>query len=74
MLVPNPKAPLSTEPPLPVFTDDVRRNEQISWYRSPLPPGAMKQLHERSDWRAAAAASNSAIANVLALLRAEVTA
>ena len=48
---PNPL--LTTEQPLPVFTDRVRKNEQITWYRSPLPPGAFKRLHERSDARAA---------------------
>lgn len=48
-----PHKALTTEQALPVFTEGVRRNEQISWYRSPLPPGAMKQLHERSDGRAA---------------------
>ena len=47
------KASFTTEQPLPVFTERVRKNEQISWYRSPLPPGAMKKLHERSDARAA---------------------
>lgn len=51
MEVPDPR--LTTEPPLPVFTEEVRKNEQISWYRSPLPPGAFKRLHERSDLRAA---------------------
>ncbi len=44
---------LTMESPLPVFTERIRRNEQISWYRSPLPPGAFKRLHERSDLRAA---------------------
>jgi fatty acid desaturase len=44
---------LTTEPQLPVFTEGVRRNEQITWYRSPLPPGAFKRLHERSDFKAA---------------------
>lgn len=46
---------LTPEPPLCEYTDGLRLecNKQISWYRSPLPPGAMKKLHERSDWRAA---------------------
>ncbi|WP_438479331.1 fatty acid desaturase [Oleiharenicola lentus] len=47
---PNPL--LTTEQPLPVFTERVRKGEQITWYRSPLPPGAFKRLHERSDFRA----------------------
>src|SRR2546430_15855253 len=43
---------LTTEPQLPVFTEEMRKGEQISWYRSPLPSGAFKRLHERSDFRA----------------------
>ncbi|MDI1249170.1 MAG: fatty acid desaturase [Lacunisphaera sp.] len=51
MATPDPR--LTTEPPLPDFTDEVRKNEPIAWYRSPLPPGAFKRLHERSDLLAA---------------------
>lgn len=36
-----------------MFTEQVRKAGQISWYRSPLPPGAFKRLHERDDFRAA---------------------
>ena len=41
---------LTTEVPLPQFTEEVRQGRQITWYRSPLPPGAAKRLHVRSDW------------------------
>ena len=29
------------------------REQAITWYRSPLPPGEFKALHARSDWRGA---------------------
>ena len=46
----NPTSPLlREEPPLPVFTEEQRTAPSISWYRSPLPPGALKRLHERND-------------------------
>ena len=51
METPDPRLP--TKPSLPAFTEQVARGEQITWYRSPLPPGAFKRLHERSDIRAA---------------------
>ncbi len=31
------------------LTDQIRKTPVINWYRSPLPPGAMKELHQRSD-------------------------
>jgi len=31
------------------YTDEVRKCPVIDWYRSPLPPGALKELHVRSD-------------------------
>lgn len=34
---------------LPEYTEAVRKGASINWYRSPLPPGAMKMLHTRSD-------------------------
>ncbi|MEZ0296759.1 MAG: fatty acid desaturase [Candidatus Methylacidiphilales bacterium] len=43
---------LKQEPHLKEFTEDVRRNVSINWYRTKLPPGALKQLHEKSDWQA----------------------
>jgi fatty acid desaturase len=45
---------LHQEPPLKVFTAQQQRSAPaISWYRSSLPPGAMKQLHQRSDLQGA---------------------
>lgn len=44
---------LTTEPRLGAYTDEVRQGVGIAWYRSPLPPGAMKRLLERSDARGA---------------------
>jgi len=43
---------LTTEPPLDTFTESVRKERAIAWYRTKLPPGALKKLHERSDLRA----------------------
>ena len=40
---------LHEEPPLKQFTEEQRISPAINWYRSPLPPGAMKELHQRSD-------------------------
>ena len=40
---------LQQEPPLNEFTDSVRKNVAISWYRTKLPPGAVKSLHAKSD-------------------------
>src|SRR4051812_21044608 len=34
---------------LPEYTEGIRKGVSINWYRSPLPPGAMKMLHTRSD-------------------------
>ncbi len=50
----NPPSPvLREEPPLADFTAGQRTCAAIDWYRSPLPPGAMKALHERRDFPAA---------------------
>ncbi|MEO6760390.1 MAG: fatty acid desaturase [Saprospiraceae bacterium] len=38
---------------LPEYTDGVRKGVSITWYRSPLPPGAMKMLQTRSDIKGA---------------------
>ncbi len=35
------------------YTTEVRKGVSISWYRSPLPPGAMKMLHTKSDVKGA---------------------
>jgi fatty acid desaturase len=35
------------------FTDKERKRPAINWYRSPLPPGALKELHQRSDFKGA---------------------
>lgn len=43
---------LRQEPPLSDYTETVRRNVAISWYRTKLPPGALKELHKRSDPKA----------------------
>lgn len=43
---------LQPEPPLQEFTEGVRRNVAISWYRTKLPAGALRELHERSDLKA----------------------
>lgn len=45
---------LQQEPPLKEFTEDVRRNVSITWYRTKLPPGKLKELHQKSDIRGAA--------------------
>jgi len=42
-------APLTQEPPLAEFTETVRKNRAIAWYRTKLPPGELKKLHRRSD-------------------------
>jgi len=44
---------LQQEPPLKDFTDQVRRNVAITWYRTKLPPEAVKSLHAKSDLRGA---------------------
>jgi fatty acid desaturase len=44
---------LQPEPALSDFTDGVRRDQAISWYRTPLPPGELKALHARSDFKGA---------------------
>ena len=43
---------LKQEPPLAEFTEAVRQNVSICWYRTKLPPGALKALHEKSDLKA----------------------
>jgi len=48
-----PAAKLTVEEPLLRFTAAARRPLSIEWYRTPLPPGAMKRLHTRSDVRGA---------------------
>lgn len=45
---------LQQEPPLKEFTEQVRRNVAISWYRTKLPPEAVKSLHAKSDLRGGA--------------------
>src|SRR5688572_15084518 len=45
---------LTEEPPLREFTENIRRARNIAWYRTPLPPGELKQLHRRSDLLASA--------------------
>jgi len=45
---------LTEEPPLCDFTENVRRSRSIGWYRTPLPPGELKRLHQRSDLLASA--------------------
>ena len=40
---------LQQEPPLKDFTEQVRRNVAITWYRTKLPPEAVKSLHAKSD-------------------------
>jgi fatty acid desaturase len=45
-----PPAELSVEPPLRDFTAAARKPLAIHWYRTPLPTGALKRLHARSDW------------------------
>lgn len=42
---------LQQEPPLKDFTEQVRRNVAITWYRTKLPPEAVKSLHAKSDVR-----------------------
>jgi fatty acid desaturase len=48
-----PSSLLREEPPLADFTAEQRQPAAIDWYRSPLPPGAMKALHERSNFQGA---------------------
>jgi fatty acid desaturase len=45
---------LTAEPPLRDFTEEVRQARSITWYRTKLPPGELKRLHDRSDLLAAA--------------------
>jgi fatty acid desaturase len=40
---------LRQEPPLKDFTESVRKNVAISWYRTKLTPAAVKSLHAKSD-------------------------
>jgi fatty acid desaturase len=42
---------LHQEPPLKDYTESVRKNVAICWYRTKLPPGAIKELHAKSDWK-----------------------
>ncbi len=49
----NSSAPLEAEPTLADYTENVRRNRAISWYRSPIPPTELKTLHTRSDLKGA---------------------
>jgi hypothetical protein len=39
---------LRQEPPLKDYTEQVRKNVAITWYRTKLPPGAIKELHAKS--------------------------
>ena len=47
---PTPPDLLKVEEPLRNFTETARKPLGIEWYRTPLPPGAMKKLHTRSDF------------------------
>jgi fatty acid desaturase len=49
--MPIPQPILQQEPPLEEFTEQVRKNVAITWYRTKLPPGAVKALHAKSDLR-----------------------
>ena len=40
---------LQEEPPISEFTEDVRRNRAITWYRTPLTAAEIKSLHAKSD-------------------------
>lgn len=44
---------LKEEPALDSYTEGVRRERSICWYRTKLPPGELKKLHEKSDAKAA---------------------
>ena len=44
---------LQQEPPLDEFTESVRKNVAITWYRTKLPSGAIKSLHAKSDLKGA---------------------
>lgn len=44
---------LRQEPPLKDFTESVRAGVGICWYRTKLPPGALKELHGKSDLKGA---------------------
>ena len=46
---PCPRPPLTVEPPCANSPPPPARPLSIDWYRSPLPPGAVKTLHQRSD-------------------------
>ncbi len=48
-----PPAALEAEPTLADYTEDVRRDRAISWYRSPLASAELKALHTRSDLQGA---------------------
>ena len=45
----NPESP----EPLDRFTERLHTPQRVDWYRTPLPSGASKRLHERSDLRGA---------------------
>jgi len=40
---------LRQEPPLPDFTESIKRNVAITWYRTKLRPEEVKSLHTKSD-------------------------
>jgi len=42
---------LQEEPPLKEFTEGVRKNVAISWYRTKLPSDVVKSLHKKSDMK-----------------------
>jgi fatty acid desaturase len=44
---------LREEPPLEELTENIRKGKSITWYRSPLTPAQMKELHRKSDGKAA---------------------
>jgi fatty acid desaturase len=49
-----PHAILQQEPPLEEFTESVRKNVAITWYRTKLPPESLKSLHAKSDLKGGA--------------------
>jgi fatty acid desaturase len=44
---------LREEPPLEELTENIRKGKSITWYRSPLTPEQMKELHQKSDAKGA---------------------
>lgn len=44
---------LKKEPPLTELTEAIRRGKAITWYRSPLTPAQVKEIHQKSDLQGA---------------------